>query len=56
MKLQLNGSSYQISLPSAIVKAKNWEVGMKLRAELDNKGNIVIKEAPKEVYLTDTIL
>ena len=42
MKLQINGASYQISLPKSIVKAKNWNVGDQLKIIINSKGNLEI--------------
>lgn len=43
MKLCKNGASFFVVLPKQIVLAKGWEIGDRLKAEIDNKGNIVIK-------------
>ena len=42
MKLQINGHSYQISLPKALVLGKKWKVGDKLKIIINKNGNLEI--------------
>ena len=44
MKLQKNGATFQISIPSALVRAKNWSVGDELEFTLDKNGELVLKK------------
>ena len=44
MKIQKIKDSYFVCLPKAIVIAKGWERGDKLKVEFDSKGNIVLKK------------
>ena len=38
MKLQKNGATFQISIPAALVRAKNWNIGELLEITLDKNG------------------
>ena len=44
MKLQKNGATYQISIPSALVRAKSWDVGDQLEINLDKNGDMILKK------------
>lgn len=45
MKLQQNKTgSFIIVLPKQLVNAKQWQVGDILKAEIDSKGNIVLRK------------
>jgi len=44
MKLQKNGATFQISIPSALVRAKGWSVSNELEFTLDNDGKLVLKK------------
>lgn len=44
MKLCKNGNSFFITLPKALVYAKQWQIGDKLRAEITSEGHILIKK------------
>lgn len=46
MKFQIQGPHKQgkITIPKSIWKAKNWEHGQELEIELNNKGNVELKE------------
>lgn len=45
MKLQkMSGRQFFITLPNAIVRAKGWEKGDVIKAEIDQRGNIVLKK------------
>jgi bifunctional DNA-binding transcriptional regulator/antitoxin component of YhaV-PrlF toxin-antitoxin module len=41
---QLNNGQFVISLPSQIVRAKNWNKGDLIKVEIDKEGNIVLKK------------
>jgi len=44
VKLQFdNNKQYKITLPKALVDAKRWKKGSKIKVELDEQGNIVLK-------------
>ena len=43
MKLQINGNTYQLTIPAPIVRAKGWDKGDDIQALIDNKGDIVLK-------------
>ena len=44
MKLQLmNRKQFFITLPNQIVRAKGWKKGDKIKAGIDNKGDIILK-------------
>ena len=40
----MNDRQFFITLPNQIVRAKGWRKGDKLKSEIDNKGNIVLKK------------
>lgn len=42
MRLQLNGRTFQISIPKALINAKGWSRGDKLKIVLNNKGDLII--------------
>ena len=45
MKLQkMNNKQFFITLPNAIIMAKNWEKGDDIRVLLDQKGDIILKK------------
>lgn len=44
MKLQKNGATYQISIPSALVRAKGWEKGDQIEASIDKSGDLVLRK------------
>jgi len=44
MKLQKNGSTFQVSIPSALVRAKIWNVGDELEFTLDKNGELILKK------------
>lgn len=53
MKLQQSKTKegkthYFLTIPMALVNAKGWKKGTELKTELDNKGNIIIKEVPQQ--------
>ena len=44
MKLQFdNNKQYKITLPKALIDAKGWKKGSKIKIELDQQGNILLK-------------
>jgi bifunctional DNA-binding transcriptional regulator/antitoxin component of YhaV-PrlF toxin-antitoxin module len=48
VKVQFDSNGqYKVTLPKAIVEAKGWKKGDRLRVELDEKGNIVLKHEPR---------
>jgi len=45
MKILLNNKrQYMVTLPVGLVKAKQWKKGDKIKTEIDNKGNMVLKK------------
>ena len=40
----MNQKQYFVTLPNAIVRAKNWEKGDQIKAEIHKEGNIVLKK------------
>ena len=45
MKLQMmNGRQYFITLPNAIIRAKEWQKGDIIKAFIDSKGAIVLRK------------
>lgn len=44
MRLCKNGLSFFVVLPKQIVLAKGWQVGDPLKAEIDHKGNIILRK------------
>ncbi|MEK6833100.1 MAG: AbrB/MazE/SpoVT family DNA-binding domain-containing protein [Nanoarchaeota archaeon] len=45
MKLQqLKNKQFIISLPSQIIRAKNWNKGDVIKVEIDKEGNIVLRK------------
>lgn len=45
MKLQqMNGKQFFITLPNAIIRAKGWVKGDKLKVLIDVRGDIVLKK------------
>lgn len=45
MKLQkMNNKQFFVTLPNAIVRAKQWNKGDDLDFEIDGKGNLVLKK------------
>jgi len=38
-----NNQQYKLTLPKALVEAKGWKKGDKIRIELDAHGNMVLK-------------
>jgi bifunctional DNA-binding transcriptional regulator/antitoxin component of YhaV-PrlF toxin-antitoxin module len=43
VKLQFDlNKQYKITLPKAIIEAKGWKKGDKVRISLDDKGNIIL--------------
>jgi len=44
VKLQESKNHYSITIPKQFVKAKGWEKGQELPVNLNDKGNIEIKE------------
>lgn len=45
MKLQqMNGKQYFVTLPNALVRAKNWIKGDVIQTEIDKKGDIVLRK------------
>ena len=44
MKLQLNGKTYQVSIPKALVLALGWQQGDKLKATVKEIGSITLKK------------
>jgi bifunctional DNA-binding transcriptional regulator/antitoxin component of YhaV-PrlF toxin-antitoxin module len=50
VKLQFDlNKQYKLTLPKAIVEAKGWEKGDKIKVMLDSEGNIILK---KDVIVT----
>ncbi|MBN1544342.1 AbrB/MazE/SpoVT family DNA-binding domain-containing protein [Candidatus Woesearchaeota archaeon] len=48
VKLQFdNNKQYKITLPKALVDAKGWKKGSRIKLELDGQGNIVLKIAER---------
>lgn len=46
MKLQqMNGKQFFVTLPNAIVRAKQWQKGESLKVEINKEGNLVIRKA-----------
>jgi bifunctional DNA-binding transcriptional regulator/antitoxin component of YhaV-PrlF toxin-antitoxin module len=45
MKLQFTGKQYQITVPKKLVEAKNWEKGEELKWELNDNGNLELRES-----------
>ena len=44
VKLQYdNNKQYKITLPKALIEAKGWKKGEKLKIELDKEGNLTLK-------------
>jgi bifunctional DNA-binding transcriptional regulator/antitoxin component of YhaV-PrlF toxin-antitoxin module len=44
VKLQFdNNKQYKLTLPKALIDAKGWKKGSKIKIELDKQGNIVLK-------------
>lgn len=44
MKLQFdNNKQYKITLPKALIDAKGWKKGARIKIELDSQGNILLK-------------
>lgn len=44
VKLQFdNNKQYKITLPKALIDAKGWKKGSKIKIELDDTGNILLK-------------
>jgi len=61
MKLQkMNNKQFFITLPNAIINAKGWIKGDKIRVLLDQKGDIILKkdsiELLKELQQIQSIL
>lgn len=47
IRLQFDqNKQYKITLPKAIIEAKGWKKGDKLKVELDKEGNLVLKHEP----------
>lgn len=45
MRLQMmNERQYFITLPNAIIRAKGWRKGEKIKALIDKQGNIILKK------------
>lgn len=45
VKLQFDSNKqYKITLPKALIDAKGWEKGTKIKIILDEKGNIILKK------------
>lgn len=45
VKLQYDSNKqFKITLPKPIVLAKGWEKGDKIKIEIDERGNIVLKK------------
>ncbi|RME77840.1 AbrB/MazE/SpoVT family DNA-binding domain-containing protein [Candidatus Woesearchaeota archaeon] len=44
VKLQFDQKQYKLTIPKALVEAKGWRKGTRLRVELDTAGNLVLKE------------
>ena len=40
----MNNKQFFITLPNAIIMAKNWEKGDDIRVLLDQKGDIILKK------------
>lgn len=40
----MNNKQFFITLPNAIVRAKNWKKGDNIKAKIDNKGDIVLRK------------
>jgi len=38
-----NNQQYKLTLPKALIEAKGWKKGDKIKIELDDQGNIVLK-------------
>lgn len=49
-KLQIRGPNNQsyITVPKSLVNAKGWESGQELEWEINNKGNLELKEISEE--------
>ena len=49
MKLQFdNNKQYKITLPKALVEAKGWRKGSRIKVELDKQGNILLRMVDDE--------
>ena len=48
VSLQFDEKQYKLTIPKALVEAKGWKKGIRLRVELDAQGNLVLKEEGKK--------
>lgn len=48
VRLQFDqNKQYKLTLPKALIDAKGWKKGDRIKIELDNEGNLVLKHEPE---------